>query len=182
MGFGRTLRELRTAKDFSLEELAERSGVSIGLVSQLERGIGNPSLLTIGRIAYALGIPISTFFEAGESSEAVVRRDRRKRLMLPELAERGLLYELLTPDLKRALEAIWVEMPPGLSTEDRPFEHQGEEFGIVLKGRLEVHVGDEVHLLGPGDSVSYRSSVPHWYANRGSVAVKSVWVVTPPSF
>ena len=73
-------------------------------------------------------------------------------------------------------------MPPGLSTAERPFEHPGEEFGIVMRGRLEVHVGSDTYRLAPGDSISYRSHIPHWYVNPGSVPMKSIWIVTPPSF
>jgi quercetin dioxygenase-like cupin family protein len=73
-------------------------------------------------------------------------------------------------------------MPPGFSMEERPFQHQGEEFGIVVEGRLEVHWNNRVHVLEPGDSIAYRSGFPHWYRNVGEGACKSIWVITPPSF
>lgn len=180
--FGQQLQDLRTARALSIEQLATLAGVSSGLLSQLERGMGNPSFLTIAKIAYALQVPISTFFEMDGPADLVVRRDRRKRLLVPGLSEQGLIYELLTPDLTRALEMLWVEMPAGQSIEERPFEHQGEECSIVLEGTLEIHLGDRTYRLEAGDSIAYRSSTPHWYRNPGPITTKSVWAITPPSF
>ncbi len=179
---GRHIQGLRTSKGISQEQLAHAADVSSGLISQLERGIGNPSFLTMAKIAYALGVPISTFFEDGRSPDIVVHPHSRKKLSVPEFEEVGLVYELLTPDLNRALEAIWVEFPPGASNQERPFQHQGEECGLLLEGVLEVHIGDDVHCLRPGDSIAYVSNVSHWYRNPGPVTAKSVWVITPPSF
>ncbi len=179
---GRQIQGLRVSKGISQEQLAHAADVSSGLISQLERGIGNPSFVTLAKISYALGVPISTFFEDGRSPDIVVRRDKRKKLIVPEFAEDGPVYELLTPDLNRALEAIWVEFPAGASNEERPFQHQGEECGILLAGVLEVHIADEVHCLEAGDSIAYASNVVHWYRNPGPVTAKSIWIITPPSF
>lgn len=180
--FGRVLQGVRTAKGLSLEQVGARADVASGLLSQLERGMGNPSFLTIAKIAYALEVPISTFFEVDGRAEIVVRRDQRKRLSVPAVSDKGLVYELLTPDLNRALEMVWVETPPGQSTEERPFQHQGEECGVVLEGTLEVRLGGETYLLEAGDSIAYRSNTPHSYRNPGRITTKSVWAITPPSF
>jgi len=177
---GSQLQRLRLERHLTLEKLAESSGVSVSLLSQLERGIGNPSFITLSKIAYALGIPIGHFFQGSESPlNMVVRKKDRKKLVLPD---RNLVYELLTPDLNRKIEFVWVEFASGISTEQRPFLHEGEECGLVLQGTLEVHLGDKVYLLEAGDSISYPCNIPHWYCNPGKEEVISVWAVTPPSF
>jgi quercetin dioxygenase-like cupin family protein len=75
-----------------------------------------------------------------------------------------------------------VESAPGTSTENSPFQHEGEECGLVLQGTLEVHLGDEAFVLEEGDSIIFDSRRPHWYRNIGSTRVLSVWAVTPPTF
>jgi len=177
---GSQLQQLRQQKRLTLERLAELSGVSAGRLSQLERGLGNPSCITLSKIAYGLGVPIGLFFQGLEfDSNPLVRKNYRKKLVLED---KNLVYELLTPDLNRSLEFVWVEFAPGISTEQRPFCHEGEEAGLVLQGSLEIHWGDNIYLLEAGDSISYRCNVPHWYRNPGKEKTVSVWAITPPSF
>lgn len=181
---GAKLGPLRATVGLTLEELASKAGISAGLLSQLERGIGNPSFNTMAKLAYALGVPVGTFFEEGISVDPVVRKSNRKKLMHGALNRRSAVpvYELLTPDLRRKLEVIWVELPPGQSNEDAPFRHDTEECGILLKGTLEVHLGEKAYTLEEGDSISFSGLVPHWYRNPGRKPAVSVWVITPPSF
>jgi mannose-6-phosphate isomerase-like protein (cupin superfamily) len=77
---------------------------------------------------------------------------------------------------------VWVESAPGSSTEDSPFVHEGEECGLLLQGTLEVHIGDKLFVLHAGDSITFDSTIPHWYFNPGPERVLSVWAITPPSF
>lgn len=81
-----------------------------------------------------------------------------------------------------SLEAVWVEAPPDYDTSETPFAHPGEEFGIVLEGRHEVYLDGTCYELGPSDSITYSSTIPHWYRNPGPGVVKAIWVITPPSF
>ncbi|HZV74996.1 MAG TPA: cupin domain-containing protein [Conexibacter sp.] len=178
--FGRRLHDLRAAKGMSMERLAEEAGLSLGSVSQLHRGIGNPSYVTIAKLARALGVPLSAFFEAPGTDDVVVRRDARKRFIVP-IADEGMVCDLLVPDLDRAIEATWVELPPGMSTAEAPFQHKGEKLAVVLGGELEVHLGEDVHVLEPGDSIAFRSTIPHWFRNPADVTTQVIWVTVPPS-
>lgn len=181
--FSKRLGPLRIAAGLSVEELAAKASVSVGLVSQLERGIGNPSFNTMAKLAYALGVPIGTFFNGPARVDPVVRRNARKKLIHSAFSNgEGPIYELLTPDLQRKLEVIWVELPPGQSNEEAQFTHDTEECGVLLSGILEVHLGDGVHRLEPGDSISFHGLVPHWYRNPGAESAVSIWIITPPSF
>lgn len=178
---GAELHRMRADKGLSVQELAEASGISTGMISQIERGLANPSINTISKLATALGLQLGIFFEPRPhtSEEIVVRKHQRARIGIPDP---DFLYELLVPDLKRTLEFVWVESAPGASTENSPFQHEGEECGLILQGTLEVHLGDDVYVLEAGDSIIFNSRIPHWYRNIGSERVLSVWAVTPPTF
>jgi len=177
---GRVLRETRVAAQLSVEALAATAGVSAGLISQLERGRGNPSFLTLRRLAAALQVPLGHFLQGPESGPMVVRADQRKHLRLP--TENGLVYELLTPDLGGALEVLRSQIPPGFDNRDRPFQHAGEECVHLLSGALQVGIGGRRFELAEGDSVTYDSSVPHYWLNTAAAVAVIIGAVTPPSF
>ena len=177
---GREIKRLRKLREWTLEQLASASGVSAGLLSQVERGQGNPSFNTLVQVAHALGIPVARLVAGEQMSSPVVRRGERRRLNLGD--KELVLAEMLTPRLDSALEAIRIVTEPGYSTRDTPFVHEGEEFGIVLEGTHAVNVGGTYYVLQAGDSISYSSTIPHWYENPGEVTSVSLWVVTPPSF
>jgi len=178
---GNEIRRLRKLRGMTLEQLASRAGVSAGLLSQVERGQGNPSFNTLVQVAHALGIPVARLMAGEQISSPVVRRNERRRLNLGGNDDL-VVAELLTARLDSALEAIRIVTEPGYTTEDTPFVHDGEEFGIVLEGTHAVNVGGVHYVLEAGDSISYSSTIPHWYENPGDVTSVSLWVVTPPSF
>ncbi|MGI8313232.1 helix-turn-helix domain-containing protein [Saccharopolyspora hattusasensis] len=192
---GQLLRDARRDRGLSLKAFAAQSGISEGLLSKFERGSGNPSLLTLQKIAAALGIRLSDLFhqvpsaghDGGEAEHselrpdqcAVVRPDDRKRLVIPF---EGLVYELLSPDLQRGLAMLYCEIPVGFEGSARPFQHKGEDTVHVLTGRFEVHVAHASHVLEPGDTVTFQSSLPHWWKNIGDVPATVICVNSPPSF
>lgn len=178
---GREIRRLRRDKSLTLEELSATSGLSSGLISQIERGLGNPSFSTMVQLAHALGVPVARLFVDVEETSPVVRRAERRRLDLHGRGVTGVVNELLTPSLNHSLEMIWVEAPPGYSTADTPFQHAGEEAGVILEGFHRVWLDGVPYDLDPGDAITYSSMIPHWYENRGDVTVKAVWVITPPT-
>jgi transcriptional regulator with XRE-family HTH domain len=183
-GLGIRLRSLRRERDLTLERLSELSGLSVGIVSQIERGKGNPSFTTLAQLAHGLDIPVGRLLHVTEQDRSpVVRRGERRRLDGHGLGyDDGGKYELLTPDFTGALEVVWVEHEPGYDTSATPYRHNGEEFGVVIEGRVVVTVDGVSHDLGPGDSIRYDSSVPHWYSNPGPDTCRAVWVITPPTW
>lgn len=184
---GQQVRQLRIDRALTLENLTARSGCSLGSLSQIERGFGNPSFATLVRIAHALRVSVAQLVELGPDPKPtvspVVRSDQRRRLN-PHNAIHGdgTIYDLLTPDLDHQLEVIYLQVPPGMSTEATPFVHEGEEVGYIVSGTHEVHVDGLTHTLEAGDSIFYASTVPHWYRNAGSVVVEAIWIITPPTF
>ena len=189
---GRRIRERRIAVGLVLEQLAARSGVSTGALSQLERGVGNPSLGSLIQVAHALGTTVPMLLDIASATSPLVRREERRRITLHDGDQEGATYhdgdqegatyELLTPDLGRLLEVIWVETEPGNTTEGTPYVHAGQEVGVVIEGVSEVHVGDETHLLRAGDAISYLSTTPHWFRNPSSKRNKIIQVITPPTW
>jgi transcriptional regulator with XRE-family HTH domain len=189
---GKQLRALRRASSLSVEALARAAGVSAGLVSQVERGIGNPSLQNLQKLAGALGVSLSQLFSpedpgapppetepAARPACAVVRRDARKKLVFPR---EQIVYELLTPDLQRSLEVIRSVVPVGYDTSAGPYRHAGEDCVHILRGRMEVHVGDESYVLEAGDTITYDAGIPHWWRNAGDEESEMIGATSPPSF
>lgn len=179
---GLEVQRLRKSKDLTLDQVSKRASVSIGLISQIERGRGNPSFNTLVQVAHALAVPVGRLFHTADEASPVVRADERRVLDVPNNGAVEAIHQLLTPGLRGSLEVIWVEAPPGYDTSDVPFTHPGEEFGLILTGTHEVTVDGVTHTLGPGDSITYPSTAPHFYRNAGPERVTAVWVITPPTF
>lgn len=186
LALGRKVRTLRVKSGLTVDALAAQAGVSAGLVGQVERGMGNPSIGNLHKLAAALGVSVYALFEDptrdaddGAVRAAVVRRDQRKTFSFPR--ERMVL-ELLTPDLRGSYEFIRCVMPPGYNTGSEPYRHQGEESVHVLRGRIEVHVGSESYTLEPGDTITYDPGDPHWWQNNGDEEGEAIGVTVPPSF
>lgn len=176
---GQRIAHARLARGMNIEDLAQRAAISHGLLSQIERGIGNPSLRTLTALAGALGLPIGAFFDgASPENDIVVRRGARKRLVL---SDQSLAYELLVPDLQGNLSMLRIELPPGFCNCDKPFSHAGEECELVLEGRVEAHIGEQAFELGPGDSIRFNCALPHWFRTFDERVV-IVSAMTPPSF
>lgn len=176
------VRELRANAGLSLNALASASGLSAGLLSQIERGNGNPSYNTLIKLAHALGVRVGDFF-GGQDPEPklaeLVKADSRRRLLLPE---RDMVYELVTPSMNGRLGVIRAQVASGWSNEAVPFLHEGEECVLVVEGSLVVVVGDERYQLAEGDSLTYDASAPHWYANDGDRPAVFIVAMTPPSY
>jgi transcriptional regulator with XRE-family HTH domain len=180
---GDQVRRLRLERGMTLEEVAAKSGCSLGSLSQLERGKGNPAFFTLVRIAHALDVPIARLLHIERALSPVVRRGTGRQLNPhPFGDDSGARYELLTPDLDRALEVIRYEIPPGLSTETTPFVHRGEEVGIVLQGVQETNINGVTYTLHEGDTISFQSTLPHWFRNPGRDLLIGICICTPPTF
>lgn len=181
---GATVRSTRRLLGLTVEALASRAGVSTGALSQLERGRGNPSLLTLQRLADALSIPLVQLLQGGaEPEHHVVRAGQRPRLPASgdDTRESQVLRELLTPSGGR-LQVIRSEVPPGFSNEGRSYRHLGQECVFVLSGRLRVGVGQEIVDLAEGDTITYDCTTAHWWSNPDTETTVVLGAVTPLAF
>jgi transcriptional regulator with XRE-family HTH domain len=180
---GVEIRDLRKAKRMTIKVMSEATGLSIGHLSEIERGISTPSIKALHDIARALGVTIGWFLhnaENGESTEKhhVVRAGNRRALRFSS----GVTDELLSPNLRGHLELLMSRFPPGAVGADEPYNHVGEEAGLVLSGTLEMWIGDECFILNEGDSFAFPSTTPHRYRNPGEVEAVVIWAITPPSY
>jgi len=179
---GQEIKSLRKAKGLSLQALAAASRKSIGFLSQVERGLSKATISDLHAIAQALGVKINWFFPQGDAAGpseggVVVRRGQRRQLTFAS----GIADHLLSPNLGGPLELLWSVMAPGADSGEA-YRHVGDEAGVVIRGRLELWVGERFFALGEGDSFSFASTTPHRYRNPGDTPTELVWVVTPPSY
>ena len=198
VALGERLRGERTERGISLRELARRLDVSPSLVSQIETGKIQPSVRTLYAMVSELGVSLDDVFgsdpgrlqpdgppgsarkadaaqSVADSGGPVQRAGARTVIDL----EAGVRWERLTTENERGVEFLLTVYPAGgeSAPADALVRHTGREFGIVLAGRLRVTVGFEDHELGPGDSISFDSTVPHRLYNDGDETVEAVWVV-----
>jgi transcriptional regulator with XRE-family HTH domain len=179
---GQQIRALRQSKGLTLEAIAQRSGISIGALSQVERGKGNPAFFTLIKIAHALEVPLTNLLSLETRGSPVVRAEQRRPLAPHFFEHEGVQAELLTPDLDRQLQVVRYLLPAGASTQSTPFSHHGEEFLTVLAGALVVGLEGVEHELAVGDSIAFAAMTPHWFANPGPGEAELLFTCTPPTF
>ena len=167
----------------TLASLALKSGLSVGHLSQIERGLSTPSIKALHGISRALDVNISWFFSSADPGpvderDFIVRQNRRRQIRFDE----GISDYLLTPSLQSDLELLMSTFAPGATSGTAPYTHDGEEAGIVMSGQLEIWIDGKRFLLGDGDSFCFKSSLPHRYLNPGAIDTVVIWAITPPSY
>ncbi len=174
---GARLRELRKHHRLSIQELADKVGLSIGMISQIERGLSTPSLRSLRLLAEALEVPVSWFFASAEGhviSRHIVRRAQRRRLRVPDV---GVVQELVSPNSASNIEIYEVSLEPGGSSGPDAYTHQGEKFGLVTEGQIQLLIGSDVHVLECGDSFHFPSTQLHRFENSSSGTTRFIWIV-----
>lgn len=167
---GRNIRQRRLELGLSLESLADTSGVSSTMLSEVERGRKNPTVKLAYQIALALGCSLNDLLEESANVRvSIVRAEQRSSLVDPSngVVRRGLRSELVDRDL----ELAWYELPPGETTgELRPNVQGVLEQLIVVRGRVEIVLGGTAHRLGLGDSITYGPQTTTEYRNPSGEA------------
>ncbi|CAA9405890.1 MAG: Transcriptional regulator, Xre-family with cupin domain [uncultured Rubrobacteraceae bacterium] len=164
---GVRVKELRRERGFTLDELAGRAGVSRAMISKLERGEKNPTLVVAARLAEGLGVSLSRLAGVEERREVVVvPRERRMVLRDPET---GFERQSLSPTFAgRGVEFLRNVVPEGSTSGDFPAHRKGvEEHIVVEKGELRATLGGEEYVLREGDALYFEADVPHRFDNAG---------------
>ena len=178
MEIGKKIRELRILNGLTQEELADRSELSKGFISQLENDVTSPSISTLEDILQCLGMTISEFFSREEEPPQVVfgEEDYFEKTD-EELQNRT---EWIIPNAqKNMMEPIRLTLEAGGQTyPDTP--HEGEEFGYVLKGEISIVVGKKIYRAKAGESFYYTPDKKHYITSKKGA--KILWISTPPSF
>jgi transcriptional regulator with XRE-family HTH domain len=184
INFGLRLKHARQLKGLKLDEVAEKAGCSISMVSKIENGKVNPTIPMLQRMARALDLTIGALMKnADDEGDFVYRRASREAAHTPRLgAAQSIRWEpLIRPAPERILQGNIMVMQPGGQT-GGSYSHEGEKFGLVLQGFLEITIEGKTYLLSEGDTVCFRSELRHSYSNPGQVVTKLLWVNTPPTF
>jgi len=177
---GARLRELRLRHGFSQRELARRAGVSNATVSMVEANRMSPSVAGLRQILSGIPMSLSDFFAgAPVEEEKVIFRAAE----LTEIAGGPISYHQVGSNLAgRSIQMIHERYKPGAVSGKPMLSHQGEEAGIVIKGRLQLEVGGRRYDLKPGDAYFFDSRKPHSFRNIGDTELVLVSACTPPSF
>jgi len=197
---GSRIRDERRKRKLTLEVLSQKTELSKSFLSQIERGLAQPSISSLKRIVREFGMSVVDLFTSEPAPEdpggaapslkkngqsyvdqvQVVRANRRKRLTLPGSY---VSYDLLTPDLNRQVEVMFMRINPGEHSGEEPMvDLPGEKFGYVLKGQLEAKMGEKVYQLAAGDSIYFPAHFPHSWKGLGEDSIEVLWVLTPPRF
>jgi transcriptional regulator with XRE-family HTH domain len=175
---GEKLRKLRMSNSLTQEELASRADLTKGFISQLENDGTSPSISTLKDILDVLGVSISEFFAESPDLQVIFGAD--SRVIAGD--EQGLKVELLVPGAQnRTMDPALVSLQPGEAMGEQPF-HEGEEFGFVLAGRIELTLDDKVYTVRKDECFYFPSDRRHRVRNPGKSIAKILWVVSPPTF
>lgn len=183
---GPRLRGLRRTADLSLIQLADKSGVSVGMISQIERNLSNPSVRTLERLREALGIPLTTLLEgdegypvAHEAPPEFVRRAKDRPHF--SVGKGGLQKELLSPHGDYDIKFMLISFPPHTKSVDI-LVGPGEKAGVVLQGEVDLTVAGSTERLQTGDSFQFSSQLSHRVENSSDEPAQLLWIMnTKPS-
>ena len=177
---GKRIRDLRKEKGLTLSGLAELCRCSSSLLSQIETGAINPSFSTLKAVSDALSISMAALFEEASARThaplSLMKAGERKTVA----AGGGVSFQLLSQGITFPCEFILNRWPPGASTGEELYHHQGDECGLLLEGELVVETDQKTYRMTPGDSITLRSSTPHRITNQGKKEAVAVWVNSVP--
>lgn len=176
---GRRIRQLRIKNDLTLEELASRTELTKGFLSQLERDLTSPSIQTLEDIAEALGVSMSRFFQEESDEKKVFHPDDS----FVDEQEGKTLHWIIPNAQKNRMEPVIIDLEPGASSKHIE-PHEGEEFGYVLNGRI-LLMSESVRNGEParkGDAFYMNGDETHWLENRSAHKASVLWISTPPEF
>jgi len=165
---GDRVRNFRELKQLSKEELAERSGLDINFIEQVEENSVKPALGTLLKFSRAMGIRMANFLDASVSKDPVVVRagDRDGKQTAELSSESGvptslIFHHLGQGKIDRHMEPFFIEILPQPPGQVKVSQHEGEEFIAVVSGEIELQYGKDTYKLSPRDSVYYSSDIPH---------------------
>lgn len=174
---GSRIRQFRRDAGLTVEELANQAGLTQSAISQIERGQVHPTLDTLWKLSYYLQVPIFSFFKNISKDNVHVTRRQEQKVMT--MLHPNVIYRLLSPALDRKFEMFELIVKPGEVSHLPQLAHQGEECGYIIKGELDVMIGDSIHHLKKGDCIYFDSRTEHKFYNPGSIDTIGIWVMFP---
>jgi transcriptional regulator with XRE-family HTH domain len=174
------LRTVRTMYGLSQRELAKRAGVTNGLISLIEQNRVSPSVSSLKKVLDGIPMSLAEFFTLDLSVRPQVffKSDE-----LVDLGDRSVALRLVAARrANRAMSVLHERYAPGADTGADMLRHAGEEGGVVVRGRIELTIGGESRVLGPGDAYYFASAIPHRFRNLGTEPCEIISAATPPTF
>ena len=176
LNIGEKIGQIRKKQDLSIKDLAKLAGVTSSLLSQIERGLANPSVNSLKSIASALNVPLFTFFTSEvNKEELIVRCNSRKKVVLPGSSD--VVYEMLVPGGKDNLEFAIMNLAPNTSSCNEHIHHKGVEIAYVLQGQVNLYLDDDKFILNEGDSVKVPIGTNHRWDNSYEKDCKIIFAV-----
>ena len=179
---GATFRSQRHSKGMSLQELARVSGVSVGMISQIERDIANPSMRVLTALRRALNMPMQEMFsdrsEISDEEPPFLRRAANR----PHIDLGSLQKELLTSGGNHHLQMMILTIAPEATSGNTALSYPAEKGGLVLEGELTLSVNGQSAVLQEGDSFVFDSSLEHGFRNDSEAPARILWVIGAVQF
>lgn len=161
---GEKVSHIRKQKNLSIRDLAKLADVTPSLLSQLERGLSNPSLNTIKAISKALDVPLFTFFvDEVDNKELIVRKDNRKKVIFPK--NNDIVFEVLSPESANSVEFAIVNLVENSTISNELMSHKSIELAYVLEGKVKIYIENDEFILESGDSVTIPPGTNHRWEN-----------------
>ncbi|BCR05022.1 cupin [Desulfuromonas versatilis] len=177
---GKKLKAIRLKNDMTIQELADKSKVSSNMISRIERGLTIPSVQILMKLAAVFNKSINYFVEEVSTTHEVVYSTPGNRDQTVYDDESNMHTESFTSGLRDPqFMSFYCTVPPGGTSGDKNMYHPGDELIYLLEGRLRVAIAGEEHILNPGDSLSFKSHLPHRWDNIGEGDAKVIWTLSP---
>lgn len=177
MTLGAKLKSLREIRGYTLKQTAEISGLSIGFISQVERGQTDPSLSSLKKLSGALGVKLGDLFDRDSAEHVLVKKGEGNILQINS----AVYCELLATSLNKSMEPMIKFISPG-GESGLVAPHAGEEFIWIIEGDLQVTLGDTIYILHGGDSVFFQANQTHAWKNIGTDLCRALWITSPPCY
>ena len=173
---GTRLKELREARNISMRTLATKSGLSANALSMIERRKTSPSVSTLYKLADALGVSITSFFEADSERKQVVfiKSDQRTRFGFT----RGVFEALGGEHFTGRVEPFMLTLESNASSGPHAMTHTGHEFVFCLRGELDYQVEKEIYHLSAGDSLLFAAQLKHKWKNPGRTVTNALIIIS----
>jgi transcriptional regulator with XRE-family HTH domain len=180
MEIGKKIKELRENRNLNIKQLSELVECTSSLISQVERGKADPSISMLKRIAKALDVNIVDFFMKSVNDEDVVTGvDDRVDIQLKRWEAK--IQSLVKNVTNKKMQPFYTVIKSGGGSHGM-YSHEGEEFGFVIKGEMELMLNEKIHKVRKDESFYFSSQIPHNWGNSGKEDVIVIWVITPPTF
>lgn len=176
---GKKLKHTRLRNDLTIQELAEKSLVSSNMISRIERGLTIPSVEILMKLAGAFGMSINYFVEEAEKGKTVVHTRKGQGEPIFFFEDKHQITSLTQGFRDPSFAVFYDTLEQDCTSGEGDMVHTGEEFALVLKGRMAFFIEEEYYLLEEGDSISFKASLPHRWQNLYDGQTVVMWVVSP---